>query len=98
MGRFSAFVIPYACGQGGPPNRECYATEKRATSDPTGLPDAANTAIESAEVSQMGQTANCLTIEPLSAVGRIADPQPSRALFPSELCLLVRLIAAAVPS
>ena len=30
--------------------------------------------------------------------GRIADPQPSRASFPSELCLLIPLITAAVPS
>jgi hypothetical protein len=42
------------------------------------------------------QTANCLTTEPWSAVGRTADPQPSRASFPSELCLLIPLITAAV--
>src|SRR6266446_1682489 len=38
------------------------------------------------------------TTEPWSAVRRIADPQPSRAPFLRELCPLVPLITAAVPS
>src|SRR4029077_2530005 len=49
-------------------------------------------------MSAWGQTANCLTTEPWSAVGWIADTQASRASFPSELCLLIPLITAAVPS
>src|SRR6266404_6681270 len=46
----------------------------------------------------VGQTANCPTTEPWSAVRRISDPQPSRAPFLRELCPLVPLITAAVPS
>src|SRR5882762_1000951 len=49
-------------------------------------------------MSGWGQTANCLTTEPWSAVGSIADPQPSRASFASELCLLIPLSTAAVRS
>src|SRR6266404_7683172 len=57
-----------------------------------GLPE------NSLETSGVGQIANCLTTEPWSAVGRIADPQPHRASFPSKLCLLIPLITAAVPT
>src|ERR1700738_407413 len=36
--------------------------------------------------------------ERVSYAAWIADPQPSRASFPSKLCLLIPLITAAVPS
>src|SRR5947208_8241963 len=46
----------------------------------------------------MGQTANCLTTEPWSAVARIADTNRPQHRSLRNCCLLIPLITAAVPS